>query len=655
MNLQRILKYYIILYAFFWIIVCCIYVPKPTGEWDDYSLMTVSLIYEHNFTISQNDIIKAKKIFPEWSEQIDRYSLFHYTAKNGEELTWYFFTYSLVCVPFVLILHLIGLPAIYGFGLANCFSIFCLLYFIYRHSKIENKKKFVLIMLLSLNPIVFYLTWISAEVFIYSLLGIAILHWTCKEYHRAAIVLSLAGTLNPTIMAIGIFMIIEYFIVLLKESRGKKENKINIITCIFQNRTKIIKYGCCYLISLVPFCYNYYQIGHINLTASHSSFLHRNEETVLQRFFAYIFDWNFGFLPYYAILLFIMMIFFIIALRKKVWKFHLMILSFFAVVYAYSFMAHINSGMSGIARYNAWSAGILIIVVVSYYDKLIVNSFVKSIFYILTTIIVVSNCFIVYVYGLIQSSKVNYVNMTPIAQFILDTNPKLYNPLFSTFNSRVNHIDGGYNYENETPIIYFSKDGYVRKILASEKDEEVLYHTLSGITLEETEWFYKKLDKLGDKLQFISIPFSYQIVSTLNYCLGERILFFTEQRNADLFVRKGISHKEDEFAWTDGNCLELAFSLQQKENFQLIHGEIELAGVFCDKQKVSILVNEELIEDRMVVSGENIEFDFKMPEGDKIIIKILLPDSISPWKLGQSEDKRELALAIKSMVFTGVR
>ena len=57
----------------------------------------------------------------------------------------------------------------------------------------------------------------------------------------------------------------------------------------------------------------------------------------------------------------------------------------------------------------------------------------------------------------------------------------------------------------------------------------------------------------------------------------------------------------------------------------------------------------------MVVSGENIEFDFKMPEGDKIIIKILLPDSISPWKLGQSEDKRELALAIKSMVFTGVR
>ena len=77
-------------------------------------------------------------------------------------------------------------------------------------------------MLLSLNPIVFYLTWISAEVFIYSLLGIAILHWTCKEYHRAAIVLSLAGTLNPTIMAIGIFMIIEYFIVLLKESRGKK-------------------------------------------------------------------------------------------------------------------------------------------------------------------------------------------------------------------------------------------------------------------------------------------------------------------------------------------------------------------------------------------------------------------------------------------------
>lgn len=654
MNLQRILKYYIILYAFFWIIICSIYKPGLMGEWDDYSLMTVSLIYEHNFTISQNDIIKAKEIFPERSEYIDGYSLSQYIAKNGEELTWYFFTYSLACVPFVLILHLLGLPAIYGFCLTNCFSLFCLLYFIYRHSKIENKKKFVLIMLLSLNPIVFYLTWISAEVFIYSLLGIAILHWIYKEYHRAAIVLSLAGTLNPTIMAVGIFMIIEYFIVLLKESRGEKENQINIIICIFQNRTKIIKYGCCYLISLVPFCYNYYQIGHINLTASTFNYLQGNE-TVLQRFSAYIFDWNFGFLPYYAILLFIMIVFFIIALRKKVWKFHLMILSFFAVVYVYSFMIHINSGMSGIARYNAWSVGILIITLVSYYDKLIVNSFVKSIFYILTAITAISNSFIVYNYGLFQASKTNYVNMTPIAQFILDINPKFYSPLFSTFHSRVNHVDGGYNYENETPILYFSKDGYVRKILASEKDKEILSHTLSGITLEETKRFYKELDGLDDKLQFISIPSSYHIISVPNYFLGEKILFFTEQRNADLFVRKGISYKEEEFAWTDGNCLELAFSLQQKEDFQLIHGEIELDRIFCDKQRVSILINEELIEDRVVVLGENIEFNFKMPERDKIIIKVLLPDAASPWALGQSEDKRELALAIKSMIFIGVR
>lgn len=72
---------------------------------------------------------------------------------------------------------------------------------------------------------------------------------------------------------------------------------------------------------------------------------------------------------------------------------------------------------------------------------------------------------IVYIYGPMGANKITYMSWTPIAQYVMDNFPSFYNPLHSTFNSRTNHVDGGYFYE--TPILYTTNEGYVRKILAS--------------------------------------------------------------------------------------------------------------------------------------------------------------------------------------------
>lgn len=648
MKLQKVLQYYIIIYAFFWVIVSSIYTPSPTGEWDDYSFMTISLINEGNFTISESDIAKAKEFFPEWSTRIDDYRLSGYKAKNGEELTWYFFTYSLVCVPITIILHIMGLSSIYAFSLTNCFSMIYLLYFIYRNLKINTIKKLMLIVLLSINPIIFYFTWASAEVFIYSLLGMAMLHWINKEYKHAACYISLAGTLNPTIMVVGIAMIMEYMIKLIK-----KENHFTIsgiVTALLKNWKGLIQYASCYLISLIPFLYNYYQIGHINLTASYSGFLN-GKETTFQRFLAYIFDLNFGFMPYYGFLFMIAVVFAIKALYKKIWKYLLILFSFFGTVYAYSFMIHINCGMSGIARYNAWSVVIIIYAIVIYYDCLIIEVAKKCLFYSLLLFTVIINFFIIYSYGPIRSRKADYIHMTPIAQFVLDNFPQYYNPLYSTFCSRVNHIDGGYHYT--TPIIYFDCNEYARKILASSSDKEFLYSTMTGVSESDSEWFYQELEKLGSTQEFLSIPSKYKILQCSKYKLGEKIMFFTEERNIDLYVKTGLSHSEENFTWTDGTYLKLVFQLDKESYFKNIHAFFEIDRVFCFQQTIRILVNNKVVVDKVVYSGENLEFDFALPEEGIITMDIWLPDAVSPLSLGESQDSRQLALGLKSVVFTG--
>lgn len=647
MKLQKIMKYYIMIYAFFWVIVSSIYTPSPVGEWDDYSLMTISLIQEGNFTISQSDLAKAKEFFPEWSTGIDHYALSGYVAKNGEELAWYFFTYSLACVPITVLLHMMGLSSIYAFSLTNCFSIIALLYLIYRNPRIKTIKKLLLIVLLSINPIIFYFTWASAEVFIYALLGISMMHWTKEEYKRAAFCISLAGTLNPTIMVLGIAMIIEYVVKLI----GKEHDFTGkgIVTSLVRNWKKLVQYAACFWIALIPFFYNYYQTGHINLTASYSGFIN-GKETPFQRFLAYFFDLNFGFLPYYGILLMIAVLFFIVALYKKIWKYLLIIVSFCATVFAYSFMVHINCGMSGIARYNAWSAVVLIYAAVSYYDSILGKKINQYLYTGLLGLMVCINCFILYRYGAIRSYKSDYIHMTPIARFVLNYFPSYYNPLYSTFYSRVNHIDGGYDYK--TPVIFFDETGSARKILASSSDKELLADTMSGASERDEEWFRQKLEKLGNADTYLSIPIQYHILQCPKYTLGDRILFFTEQRNADLYVKTGLSHREENFAWTNGPNLKFVFRLEEP-HFKNIHAFFEIDRVFCSQQSICVLVNDKVVLDKVVYSGENLEFDFELAEETIVTIELLFPDAVSPLSLGESQDNRQLAFALKSVVFTG--
>lgn len=140
-------------------------------------------------------------------------------------------------------------------------------------------------------------------------------------------------------------------------------------------------------------------------------------------------------------------------------------------------MIHINSGMSGIARYNTWVSAIFIFAVCLFMEEILKKRRLIQTAYTLAAAGICFTGLVVFRYGLYCASDTNYTYMTPVAEFILDKFPDLYNPLHSTFNSRTNHVDGGYYYE--TPIVYFAEDGYVRKILASEKDKDELLKILN--------------------------------------------------------------------------------------------------------------------------------------------------------------------------------
>lgn len=636
---RKLIHVYLVLYFVIMLVYCSINTPKPVGEWDDYSLPVASILKEHNLSISDEDIVEYKKIFPEWEEYIEDYTLSGRFTRNGGEMPWYFPIYSAVCIPFVVILKAIRLPTIYAFSYTNILFFMISLLVVYKYMKAAEKKRWGLILILSIHPVIFYFGWISAEVFIYSCLVVAMVCWYNQWYKRGAVAVSVAGMLNPTIMSIGIIMIIEY---LLKLLNGKNTNFVQFIKDNWKN---VISYGCCYIVGLIPMIYNYYNTGYINLTSSYEWLL-QEKGSIYKTFLSYIFDFNYGILPYHTVLLLTAFGLMAIAVVDRHWRFLEWILAFMVNIALYAMTVHINCGMSGIARYNMWVSSILIFAVCLFISDIIKK---RKILIFAKISILIGVCItgvIVFYYGPYRASETNYMYMTPIAEFILDKTPSLYNPLHSTFNSRVSHLDGGYDYR--TPIVYCAKDGYVRKILASEKDKgELLDNYMSSVN--DHGWLKSKIDDLSEKESYISVPAKYKVVKGLTYHVLEKIDFCKDGYNAGNYTTKGLSTMEDWGTWTEGNEFELMLNSMSEES--ILQGRIK-CNVYTQSQDVRIYVNDDKVFEQEEFEGGQIKFDFENPGLDQIIkLKIELPDAISPSEFG-FDDMRILGLGLNSITFS---
>lgn len=641
-NFNTVTKIYLIAYTCIMIVLCMTVAPHPFGEWDDYSLMTVSVINEGNITVSASDVARAKEMFPSLSAAYDNYSLSGWYAKDGNELAWYAPTYSIVCIPMIGVLKILDIPMEYAFQLTNLALLLGMLWFVFGYKKLDSKIKPLLILLFSISPIMFYITNMTSEVFIYSCISMGMLFWNTKEYKKSAIMIALAGTMNNVILFCGMVMIAEYLINIWKREckSGSVGEKLKKFVCQWK---EIISYGCCWIIGILPMIYFLINTGHINLTAGYSYFTTAADNT-FSRFWAYLTDWNFGILPYYNLLLVVAVVLVIVAIVKKNFNYLKKILIFFGVMYLYSIMIHINHGMLGIARYNAWNVVFLIWAVCEFTQEL--GQEKKKLLYVPICFNIVFLAVVLRVYGFMGAHNTRYTSMTPIAELVLEKAPALYNPLGSTFYSRtIEGIDGGYVYS--TPLYYTDKNGNITKILANADDMDSVLNDVTG-SQKSIEWLEKKLDGLSEKNSYISISDSKKIQNFV-YVLGEDINF-SKQAN---FVTEGLSvDKNAEYSWTDGNHLVMRFRVDDIA-YQYVHAELVTAAVYQGEQNVEITVNGSEVLNKKVRTGDNIEFDYPMPDDGIVEIEMNFPDAASPKANNESDDERMLALALIRAKFTG--
>ena len=453
--------------------------PVPMGESDDYIFATISLQYQHNLGIDKLDLEYAKRDFPEFAEYLqgcfDRGEQSEIIDEDTGRLPWYFGTYSLACIPIKVFLSLFDLKQILTFQITNyCLYLLAVFYSLTING--SDFKKLLTAGLIAINPIVFYIAWSSAEVFIFSFVVISIVNWVNRKYYSAALFVSIAGMMNSTIMCLGIFILLDYFYQLYKQEI-KGQEKVNALGII----RKVVIIGVYFVPSIVPFLYYKFKYGVWNLQVSYG--FAASSDDYLGRCLSYIFDWNYGIFPYFFIAFIAFCWSMIRCIQRKNYYALRFIGALFCTICAFSIMWHINCGMSGIARYCAWVSPILLVGLVEMLDF---ENKIRRTITILIIAIVSQGC-IVLSYGTMFASKTSDIKMTPVAKLVIEKIPYAYFELGSSFIDRAAHIPGGYVYEE--PVAYCSDKGIVTKILVKRGDESKVIKMLN---LDEAEKNYIK-------------------------------------------------------------------------------------------------------------------------------------------------------------------
>ena len=462
------------------------------GEFDSYILPTISILNHGNMIITEDDMQQAAIDYPECYDFMKlRFDSQHMavTADNGRN-PYYFCTYSIACIPFKLLLKLLHLPQILSFFLTNLTLLLLTFLFVYRNLNVSRASKVLSVLLLAVNPIFFYITWCSAEVFIFCMLTLSLVCYLDYKYKRAALLLALAGTLNVTSMFFGFIMIGDFFYRLWKTGDKPFVNKKNLLTTL--------TFGACFLPVFLPFIHNMIYVNEVNNT-----FHMFQAAGVLGRFSAYLFDLNFGIFPYMPVQFILLLFVLYYAIRNKNGRCLWLTFAMFGIVLMYSFALHINCDMAGVSRYGSWTTPFLILIITAFfpYDK------IKQVTYITTfsISIAVTGC-------LILTLSQHYGKFAFLPRLVLDHAPALYNPLYSTFNNRLNGIDGGYDYLSNTPIIYYDFRGGIRKILLPKNQGDALLEKLSGDE-QSLSYLANQLAKIpedGDA-HYVNIPTRYNV------------------------------------------------------------------------------------------------------------------------------------------------
>lgn len=623
--------------------------PSVLGDGHEYIMQTVAFQNHFSFGISPEDFEETKSQF--YRDQEGLYDTYmNPKCVTFDERGWaysnHFGAYSAMVMVIKLILLKLDIYPLWAFSITNLILWMAAVLVVFFFLKVDDKRKFCILILLMLNPAFYYLDWTHTEIYIFAFEVIGLVFLYNKQYVFSILAFSISAMQNvgmvPIAAVAGISYILDCYDRYVRENQDR--NAIKFITAYWK---KILPYGFLYLPAFCPIILSYYRFG----TFSRVADIAMENKYLLHKAAGYLFDPNLGIFPYEPLILIAFIVLMLLGFKKYPRDALLSLLGIIGILFIITRQKQINSGMQGIMRYCVWIIPIMIFFVVIHWQStngrrygLLIAAVAESLF----TATLVSYC--VWFGG-----AYNGLRFSDWTEVLIDVAPQIYNPTHSIFYSRTTGIE---LYDSPVPVVYENGQGYVRKILLSKTAETQFFDTSFVLVDEEKR---NQIDKSAlrgcpvDEGDYTYYNFNGKIRwlkgGLESFTLGnvsDTIYFDLEHYNADTFVRKGISVKEDWGSWTDDQEVVIYFAVADA-SVSDVGIYIDVVDTFYHPQSVTALINGIEVYQNTVEGDMDIEFTFENPGTDIIELTLLLPDAVSPSEMADVNDLRELGLGLLTM------
>ena len=436
--------------------------PKLYGDGDEYYLMTQSFYHHLSPDAQYQDVAALEEMGVKFLYPSPGLTTGYHTADNNKTYSSHFWGYSLFNIPVKFFLRAINLDELKVFQVTNSFLLILVLFHIIFLSDLSDLKKLLFSFFSVFGPAFWFIHWTTPEIFMYSFVIMALVYLNKRKYHRSVLCASIASMQNPSIIMFAVFLWVKGFM----SAREKVEKSIILSTGLIP--------------SAIPIIFYHSLFGSLTILAT------KLDNISLYRVWEMFFDLNIGLLPYIplALIIFLAIIARDLLIKRKITlSVQLFLLLIIMMLFCTS-TPDFNQGTSGPSKYVIWMLPLIYYVIVIQQDFSTVKRLNESRYLTLLLIAVLIQSLIIF-YGGGIIPRVNYLDHTILAKFVLNHFPILYNPdkeIFiertlangydDSFTSDVPHCSAAVNKQEcelENPVVYFYKDK-CRKALITGKN-----------------------------------------------------------------------------------------------------------------------------------------------------------------------------------------
>lgn len=412
---------------------------QVTGDGQEY-LQTAQAWFDHAAPdLRAAETPRVNRMILPHSYRVVDPRLGFFQARNGRWYCWHFWFYPLLGVPAKAILHALRADEYHAFKWTNLVLFLAAGYVTLCFSGLSPPKRWMLVGLCAVGPVLWYVNWVHTEAFTWSCVLVAVALVTRGCYWGAALSAAVGSMQNPPVAFFAL-----YIILLSLRERNRHTTLATVIAatpCAIPPLFYLWHFGCANLIM---------QKGFSGLRYVSWS-----------RLWSFFFDLNQGMLPYVPVLLILAALAWAAAIRRRQWGVAgigpLLILMILGAAMTHDWI----SAMCGISRYAVWMLPLFAWLVVEGLPDTRELRYAVALAVVLQATVVLK-C----------SNARDTLTLKWPARVVWNYAPAYYNPEYMIFMQRVT---GGFGAADRVlPIGYVAPSGSVTKVLADRESLEKL-------------------------------------------------------------------------------------------------------------------------------------------------------------------------------------